>query len=170
MPRDVDLSDLAPSKLERVIERVVRIEGPVHRDEVAQRVRSLWGLSRTGARITRLVHGAIDAAATKGKVTVRDGFVSIPGVEIRIRSRAEVASSTLRNLSMLPPEEVETCLLQLIDAHVGVSRDQLVTAAARLLGFRSTSRHLRNHLLRRLDGLLNRGAAREDHERLYLPE
>ena len=45
-----------------MIAEIVDVEGPIHQDEVVVRVRSVWGLQRTGTRIQEHVAKAIRIA------------------------------------------------------------------------------------------------------------
>ena len=48
-----DLHLVAPELLAAAVEDVVRIEGPVHLDEVIRRIRTVWRLQRAGNRIVQ---------------------------------------------------------------------------------------------------------------------
>jgi hypothetical protein len=48
---DGELHETAVGVLAALVEEAVRIEGPVHIDEVIERIRSAWGLKRAGGRI-----------------------------------------------------------------------------------------------------------------------
>src|SRR5262249_18481173 len=51
VPKQTPIHETSLSVLSKIVSDVVRIEGPIHRDEVARRITSLWGQQRTGARI-----------------------------------------------------------------------------------------------------------------------
>jgi len=40
---------------------VVETEGPIHKEELARRITSLWGQQRTGPRIAEAILNAIDS-------------------------------------------------------------------------------------------------------------
>jgi very-short-patch-repair endonuclease len=48
VPTHQDLPSTSPTLLAKFVEDVVRVEGPVHRDEVIVRIRSAWNLLRSG--------------------------------------------------------------------------------------------------------------------------
>ena len=127
-----------------IVTRIVQTESPVHGEEVAQRVTDLWKLQRTGSRIQRATQHALDVAVSRGSVR-QDGvfYVAMDQAETPVRSRAKVRSSTLRKPEMIPPAEIRRCLCLLLDHHLGSARDELVIAAARVLGYRTTSPRLR---------------------------
>ena len=41
----------APRKVQEAVRRIVDIEGPIHAEEVARRLATVWGLDRAGSRI-----------------------------------------------------------------------------------------------------------------------
>ena len=114
----------APRVLAEIVARVVEIEGPIHRDEVARRITVLWGLQRTGARIADATSAAIDAAARSGKVRYDADFLSHYGMgAVPVRCRDGVKSAGLRRPEMLPPAEVREAVLRLAAGHIGLGRD-----------------------------------------------
>ena len=138
------------------IVRIVEIEGPIHLDEIATRIRMLWALGRAGARIrTAVAHGA-DVATRIGKIE-GGPFFRIPGRPVVLRNRADVSSASVRKPEMLPPEEIEMALLKIVGDNFGAARDELVHAASRAFGFASTSIQLRAVLEGAIDRLVAMG-------------
>ncbi len=125
-----------PRELAKVVTKVVKIEGPVHHDEIIRRVAALCGLHRTGRRISDAVETALCEAKSRGKVSQRGEFFSPPEpFTPPIRNREQVASATLRRPEFLPPAEIEGALISVAAAHLGVRDDEAIVEAARLLGF-----------------------------------
>jgi very-short-patch-repair endonuclease len=60
-----ELHLVAPEMLAAAVEDVVRVEGPVHVDEVVRRIRTLWGLQRAGVEFATPRTELIDAAARR---------------------------------------------------------------------------------------------------------
>jgi hypothetical protein len=52
-------------------------------------------------------------------------------------------SQTLRRPDMLPPEEIALAIRSVVKESFGAQQDEVFTAVARLLGFKSTSAQLR---------------------------
>jgi very-short-patch-repair endonuclease len=151
--RDVE-PHLAPlADMTAYITKVVEIEGPVHEDEIVARIRALWGLGRAGSRIRKAVHLALKTATKKGLIS-NGPFFACPGTQPRIRNRSNVNSPGLRKPEYLPPIEIEAALLSIVDQHFGASRDELVQATSRLLGFSATSAQLREVITQSVDRLL----------------
>ena len=68
---------VAPQRMSGIIEQIVAQEGPVHRDEICRRITTLWGLQRTGNRITAAVKAALDWSVRKGKLESSGDFIDI---------------------------------------------------------------------------------------------
>ncbi len=138
-----ELHETPTGAIAQLVEEVVKIEGPVHLDEVTARIRSAWDLQRSGPRIQSLVERAAAHAELTGKVEVREKFLSSPGGTVRIRDRSAVNSVNLRKPEMLPPIEVEEAVLQVLQANFGCSDGEISQAVGRLFGFRATSAQFR---------------------------
>lgn len=164
------IHEMSPAALSKLVERVVQIESPVHRDIVAQRIAQLWGAQRTGSRIQRAVETAIIVALGRGAITQDGDFLlRAAGGSVVVRTRSNVSLASLRKPEMLPPAEIRACLLTLIEHHVGALHDEAIRAAARELGFRSTSEGLRLTIEREIAQLVSAGRLREVQGRLYAP-
>jgi hypothetical protein len=164
-----EIHEIPPAELARVVLKIIEVEGPVHDEEIARRVTQLWGLRRTGKRIRDAVAQAIRSAAHSSGV-LRDGdFYSLSSQpEVPIRDRGEVAVATLRRPEMLPPAEVRKAVAAIAEVNLGVTRDEVVTQAARLFGFGATSPQLRQVIAGEVDSLLSEGHLEERTGKLYV--
>lgn len=153
----VELHESPVGRLAALVEEVVRVEGPVHLDEVVARIRSAWGLQRSGGRIQAAVERAAQVAVSDGRVR-RDGdFLIVPGAEIRVRSRADVGSPTLRKPEMLPPAEIAVAIRETVAENLGGAPAEIVQSVSRLFGFKATSTPLRDLIKGVLDELVEQG-------------
>ncbi len=130
--------------LSMLAEGVVDVEGPVHIDEVVNRIRDAWGLKRAGARIQEAVEKAIEISVHAGRLSQTGDFLVIPGRSPQVRDRSNVESPTLRRVDTLPPAELEIAVLEVVRTNFGATDDQICQAVARAVGFKSTSSQLRD--------------------------
>jgi very-short-patch-repair endonuclease len=155
-------------ELAQIARAVVKVEGPIHEDEIARRIASFWGNQRTGARISAAVHEALQEAVRQRWVTEEGGFFLPTGMrQVPIRNRESVASSSLRKPDMLPPQEVRSALIHVIQMNVGAGTDEAIVQTSRMLGFRSTSGQLKQIVMREVERLVQEGALSERNDRLY---
>lgn len=158
-----ELHETPVSVMADLIEQVVRIESPVHFDEVIVRLRTAWGLQRAGARIEAAVEQGASLALNRGRV-MRDGvFLSTPGVEPYPRDRGNALSSSLRKLEMIPPTEIAAGVVHVVASNFGATDEEITLTVSRMLGFKATSTPFRKIIGAVVDSLLASGKLnRED--------
>lgn len=170
VPTATPLHQVETRELAGVVLRIVGIEGPVHEDEVVNRVRDLWGLGRAGTRIQDAVARAIRALLVSQRCLRRDGFLTVPETKVLVRNREAVNSVSLRKPEMLPPSEIRAAILALVDASHGVAAAEIPAAVARMLGYKATGAQLRVLIQGVRETLLREGRLREAHGFLRRPE
>ena len=148
---------------------IVGVQSPIHREEIVTRVREFWGVGRAGSRIQSTVNTAIDFAVAQGKVITDRSIVLLPGGTVTIRDRSEVKSTSLKKPDYLPPQEIQTGILQLVKASHGVESAELAVGIARLLGFKSTSKQFREIVQREVDLLCEEGGLLKTNNFLKIP-
>src|SRR3546814_17194339 len=100
------------------VAKIVEIESPIHGDEVAARIRMLWGLARAGSRIRGHVDRALGVAVRKGLIEGGPFYVW-PSKPLVVRDRSGVTSPTLRKPEMLPTAEIRPAVLRTEERRVG---------------------------------------------------
>jgi very-short-patch-repair endonuclease len=140
VPSQTPIYALDASKLAKIVAKIVDIEQPIHEDEIAQRIRSLWGLSRTGARISDAIARALADAERSGTIRREDAsFLIATRSATEIRDRSNVESKTLRTPQMLPPSEIRLAVKKLIEISHGVAADEVAPVVCRWFGFQKAS-------------------------------
>ena len=162
-----EIHELPPDQLGRVVEGVVKVEGPVHASEIARRIAGLWGLNRTGSRINRCVEDAIEYMVRQGKINKRGEFVSNPTSAIQVRSRQDVQSAGLRKPELLPPAEIAKAVYAIVQVHLGIEPSEVIKEASVLFGFKSTSAKLKTTIQEIIDSLVDKGVIESRNDRLY---
>jgi len=152
--------EIAPARMAEIVARIVEIEGPVHQEEIARRVGTLFGKQRTGSRIARTVYSGLGRLKIKDRrYRVSEGFWMTEEQEadppLRNRSTAE---ATLRKAEMLPPAEIDAAILRVVRDNGLIMIDDVARAAAVLFGFQRTSAEFAAAVARSVDRLLQQGA------------
>jgi hypothetical protein len=87
-------------------------------------------------------------------VAADGSFYDIPNRDnLPIRDRSDVPVSTLRKPEMLPPAEIRKAVTAIIQVNVGTSVQEVVAETARLLGFKTTSKQLRELIEREVSAM-----------------
>lgn len=141
----------------------------MHFDEVAARLRAAWGLQRAGARIQAAVERGVVAAIAGGTVVREGDFLAVPGQPVVARDRSDVVSGGLHKPEMLPPRELETAVLQVVQSSLGARTDEVIAAVLRMLGFRSSSVQVRQLVRTAASILLDRGDLTATGDMLQAP-
>jgi hypothetical protein len=162
------IHELTPKELATIVRQIVRAEGPIHTDEVARRVASLWGLKRTGSRIVEAVELAVAEATYVGAIEQVGPFIRLAGqITTPIRDRSNVTSQNLLKPEYLPPDEIRAALGELVRMHFGMFHAEAVSEVARLLGFRRTGAQLRQVISDEIQLMVSEQCLLLRNEKLY---
>ena len=104
-----------------------------------------------------------------GVQVVDKDFLVIPGKEVRVRDRSMVESLTLRRPEFLPPSEIDSALIKVVQDNLGAKAEELVTMVSRQLGYKSTSPQLRRVILDRCEALVGAGKLVSKGDLLVVP-
>lgn len=158
-----ELHETPVGVMAELVEEVVKVETPVHVEEVVSRLRTAWGLLRAGSRIDAAVRRGVELALERKKITTEDGFLSVPDSTVSVRDRGNAISNGLRKLEMISSREIAMGVEQVVAANFGGTEEEVATAVARMLGFRSTSTVLRKAVSAVIEEMLRSGTlAREE--------
>lgn len=133
-PHEANIATLADITL-----RIVQTEGPVHQDEVARRVASVFGKEKAGRRIVEKTKEALHHSLNgpDEACLLKNGPFWFTGPQLEntpVRNRAD-ASASLQKSDMLPPMEIEAAIKMVIAESGMASEADIVRATARLFGF-----------------------------------
>ncbi|WP_223262616.1 DUF3320 domain-containing protein [Sphingobium sp. SCG-1] len=152
-----ELHETPMGLLSELAEQVVAMEGPVHIDEVIDRIRDAWGLKRAGARIQSAIERAIGISAKMQRIVAEGEFLDLPGREPVVRDRSATRSPMLRKAEMLPPSEMQAAATRIVRENFGATADQVVQAVSRALGIRSTSAQVKGVILEAVEAEVGAG-------------
>ena len=151
-----------------LVAQVVRIESPVHVDEVVTRLRTAWGLQRSGARIEAAVEQGVQRAHATGRIERDGAFLSSPAVPATLRDRTDTRSAGLRKPEMIPPPEIAAGIASIVSRHFGATPEEIVMSISRQLGFKATSAQLRRAIESVLEDLLLKGELSREHNMIII--
>jgi hypothetical protein len=132
---DRELHQLPPGRLEALVTRVVRTEGPVHAEEVVRRVSDAAGVKRLGSRIQASLDEAIERAVSTGEIDRRGAFLwESNRLVATVRDRSGLAPA-MRKLDLVAPEEITEAVVRVAENSLGIEPAAVPLAVCRLLGF-----------------------------------
>ena len=173
--RGVELHECPIETPAAQVVEVVQVEGPVHRDVIAVRIKAAWGYGRLGKRIRLAVNRAIDHALRAGSINraspESDAFFDVPrppSHRVTVRDRS-AASGEVRSPGSLPPTEVRAGIVQVVAACISVSPAECARDVARMLGFKSTGARIRELVLEQAEWLVAAGELANVGGELRLP-
>jgi very-short-patch-repair endonuclease len=173
MPRvnlnGLDLHQAPPGLVAQWVVDVVRVESPVHVDEVTHRIASAAGVSRVGSRIRRTLDAGIDAAIAGGQVRRQGAFLWSSDMQTPlVRDRSAVDGSP-RAADRVAPEEIEQAIEQAVRDAYGMEPTQIASAAWALLGFARVTEDMRSATDGLVDDLLASGRLLAQGPHLVVP-
>jgi hypothetical protein len=137
--------------LQTIAEEIIRFEGPISSEEIARRIASAFGKEKAGSRIVTRVRLALRGLHGRPGLESDENFwwTSEQRANPPVRDRSAQSGATLKaeNISAL---EAKAALRIAQDDNAGGSDEELVRAAARLLGFKRVGPDLRAMLLANL--------------------
>ena len=120
----------------RLLEELVKAEGPIHFDYAVQRLASAWGVKRISQKITSAVSEAMDLLIQKNKIVQKGMFLWPPGlIEVQVRVPVANIPESRRPPEQIPPEEIENAMKLITQYSLGISPDSLISETAKLFGF-----------------------------------
>jgi len=161
--------EVSSQTMAEIVTQIVREEGPIHRDEVARRVSSLWGFMRTGSRISKAVNAGLLITERSKSLGKSGDFYDVPDRRISsVRNRNHTSSSTLRKPDMLPPSEIRFAIGKVVEAYIGIEPNEAAIEVTRLFGFKATSAQLRDIITQEIRSLADLGSLKQQDGKLYL--
>ena len=150
-----NLHDQPQSQLAKAIAKVVEVEGPVHFDEVVRRIRTLWGLKRTGQRITDALSKAALLAERDGKIRRHDDFLW-QATDCAVPVRRRCGDPPVK-IELICDEEITEAIKLVLKQQFDTPPHELSIQASRLLGFQVTHDETLQRIETIINTLLNNG-------------
>lgn len=156
----------ADGTIRRIIEDVVRYEGPICLDLVARRVAGHWGIGKVGARVGERISQIAARANVSRKKSGGRTFLWRPDVtpdHYRVFRVPGNDDASRRSADELPPEEIANAALHVLENQISMPTDNLVSETARIFGFARTGQTVASNIRMGIEVLLKRGDAIEQN-------
>lgn len=144
---DMELHLQSFGKIGEWIEAVVKVESPVHFEEMARRIADAAGVSKIGARIRYTITSATDYVERSGLVKKRGDFLWHPEMEVPvIRDRSKLSSSS-RKLQQISPEELGLTIKKVVEKSIAIQPEAAVPFVAKMFGFARITEEMKKEIL-----------------------
>lgn len=150
----VELHKVPENILETIVIHIVSIEGPIHTNELIQRIRFFWGVKKAGKRIQAVIERAVWSCGRKGLLHISGEFIYDRNKKIEVRRRIDVP---LPKIDLICDEEIEEAIKIILKNQFDTFPEELVTQTARLLGYQSTSKGISDRINEVLNDLIEQG-------------
>ncbi|MGV3505262.1 MAG: DUF3320 domain-containing protein [Adhaeribacter sp.] len=154
-----ELHEVPTDQLLSWVEEVVRVESPVHEEEVICRLAEAAGVPRIGPRLRGALEKALALGVHRGALRQQKSMYWTASMQQPpLRDRSQLPD---RNIALVAPEEVALAIEKVVGQAFGMAREEVAAAVARLLGFARLNEDIREQVDLVTDQLL-------DQDRLLL--
>lgn len=136
LPRGgAEIHELPLPRVAGWVYEVVRVESPVHFDEVADRITDALRIARVGSRIRRTLEAAAKLCRSQGLIRIEGDFLWAAEMTVPpVRDRSGLPAAS-REIETIAPEEVREAVLRVVISSHGIAADQIATEVSRLFGY-----------------------------------
>ena len=158
-----ELYNKSINDLSNVIYNIVKVEGPVHIDEIIKRIKDSCNLKRAGSKLKKTVQEAIDAGEQSGEIIIIEDFLfDSSSNKVAIRKREKP------NIDLISKDEIQKNIETILLIKQDLDTKSLTKIAARNFGFKSTSKKTANKINSVLDAMIAEGKVKIDNNILEL--
>lgn len=138
-------------KLSGWIAEIVKVESPVHFDEVALRMVRAAGITKVGSRIRECLVRASQYAEQSGQVKIRGEFLWHSEMEKPVIRKRDGLPVTSKRLQYIAPEELCLAVKKVVESSIAIEPDAALPFIARLFGFSRVTEEMRRELHKAVD-------------------
>lgn len=141
--KHLQLPEIPSATLLSWVLEVVKVESPIHKNELLSRILEGAGIKRTGARIKAAVLSAINLGKRQQQLVQKGDFIWHPKMSSApVRDRSELAAAE-KKFEFVVAEEIQEALRVTVENGFSMSTEEAFSCAARLLGFQRVTAQIR---------------------------
>lgn len=145
--RQYELHHYSIGKLANWMEEVVKVESPVHFDEVARRMVEAAGVSKVGSRIRECLLQSMNHLKTTKRIKVKDDFLwKIDMEKPQVRNRLKLANSA-RKMKLIAPEEIALAIEKVVEDSIAIRQYELSQFVGKVFGFNRVTEEMRGEII-----------------------
>lgn len=147
-----DFFELSGSQLEQMIIEIVKFEGPVHTEELIQRIKVHFGIARVGSNIRNRIHGTIKNTEKSKNILVRNDFLW-PDFKPEALLRRRCGDSSVK-IEWICDEEIVQAIDFVLNNQYSTGQDDLIVQVSRTLGIKRGSQSAKNRIKNIIESLI----------------
>ncbi|SEO94034.1 Superfamily I DNA and/or RNA helicase [Flavobacterium sp. CF108] len=155
-------------KLGAWIHEVVKVESPVHFEEMARRIADANGISKIGSRVRASITDALNYAIRTGLIKKKDEFLWHFEDHLPIIRDRSLLSPNSKKLNLISDEEMNLAIIKVVESSIAIQPDNAVILIAKLFGFARVTEDMRNHILLSIIKAVKSEIVKKDGEFLKL--
>ena len=169
----IQLHEVSLRQITEWMSEVVRVESPIHQQELVIRIRTGARVGRAGSRIRQHMEEAMRYGVRTNQFERRGDFLWRTGHRTPdVRSRDEQLPDTakaLRKIEMIAHEEIAQALCHAVNDSFGIGEDEAISEACRMFGFQRTGSKITSRVQSIVNQLLRDGRLNRTGELLRIP-
>ncbi len=142
----------------RLLEDLVREEGPIHFEYAVQRLAITWNVRRIGPKIVDAVRQALDMLVRDHRLTVKGEFLWPNDlVDVQVRVPVPGIQESYRLPEHIPTEEIENAMKLIAQYALSISEESLIAETAKVFGFIHSSEKTKERIRSVYNKMLREG-------------
>jgi very-short-patch-repair endonuclease/DNA polymerase III delta prime subunit len=148
------------------IEEIVKVESPVHFDEVARRMIEAAGVARVGTRIKDSLQQAIKYAENNRWIKVSEDFLWHRSMQQPVLRNRNSLPAVAKKIRYIAPEEMMLAIEKVVRESIAIQPEAAVLLVARIFGFTRVTEEMKADILGMIGRSLHQQQVVQDGELL----
>jgi hypothetical protein len=167
--RDLLIQSRFSNGLAALVVRIVDAEGPIHEDLLAERLKDVCRVERSGSNVQSNIAEAIHTTIRRKQVERRHQSNFLWKSDAKLNAFRVPNDSVRRPLTWIHRGEIELAILYLVEDQFGVLRTELGRGVARLFGIERAPAEVCDYILEIAEELVERRLLRDDTGCFVIP-
>ncbi|MCQ1536433.1 DUF3320 domain-containing protein [Methanosarcina sp. KYL-1] len=169
LPKSGDLSEVPDEELIGAVVTIVECEGPVHEEELLQRIKLHCEIPRMAGKIKTRIFDSVASAGESGEIRIKGEFLwPVSGPSDLLRRRE---GDTAAKIEWICDEEILEAVRFVLNSQYSTPLEDLVIQASRVLGIRTTRKNTKERIEALiLSGIESNELTRMPNEMIYFAE
>lgn len=148
----IDFSEVLLSSIEKAIVEIVAVEGPVHIEEVFERIRDIGNIPRMTGKIKDRIIDACDNAASQKRIRLDYNFLWPPVMPATILRRRNANQGT--DISWICNDEISDAIFFVLSQQFATETEDLIGQVLKIFGFQKSSDKSRGRIRKILSEMI----------------